>query len=527
LALVFLLVPSTAMGLTLPLLARALVALDPNFGTVLGRLYGWNTLGAVAGALLAETHLVAALGIRGSAYAAGSLNLIAAAGGWVAARSLAAGEGAATPERAPAPRWRGAGTWLGAAFLSGFALLALEVVWFRFLLLFVMGSSLSFAVMLAVVLSGIASGGLVASVWLRADPAGYRYAPLLALAAGLLCTASYAAFPAAAVPLEGVVVSGFRAVLGVSLPLMFPVSLLSGTFFTLAGAALHRGYPSAATATGVLTFANTTGAALGALAGGFLLLPLLGMEGSFFALTLLYGGIGLLVSRGVRLPRRLIWPVTGAFLLGAALFPFGAMVGRHLRTAAARWSGGEWRVVALREGVSETVLYVEELTHGKPRDLRLVTNSLSMSSTEFHIRRYMKLYVYLPVAIHPEPRRALLVSYGVGSTAKALTETRSLEEIDVVDISKDVLGTSSVVFPDPDENPLHDARVTVHVEDGRYFMRTTEKTFDLITGEPPPPQIANVVNLYTREYFALMRDRLREGGFVTYWLPLHSLSDRS
>ena len=150
-----------------------------------------------------------------------------------------------------------------------------------------------------------------------------------------------------------------------------------------------------------------------------------------------------------------------------------------------------------------------------------------MSSSAFNARRYMKLYVYLPVAVHPNPRNALLISYGVGSTAKALSDTESFEKIDIVDISRDVLEMNSVVFPDPAELPLNDPRVRVHIEDGRYFLQTTNETYDLITGEPPPPMMAKVVNLYTREYFQVVRERLNEGGFVTYWLPLHSLSDGS
>ncbi len=88
LAFVVLLIPSTAMGLTLPLLTEALVAADPNFGRALGRLYGWNTLGAVLGAVVAETHLVGALGIHGSGLAAGSLNLLAALSAGFIYRSL-------------------------------------------------------------------------------------------------------------------------------------------------------------------------------------------------------------------------------------------------------------------------------------------------------------------------------------------------------------------------------------------------------------------------------------------------------
>jgi len=107
LALILLLVPSTAMGVTLPLLTKALTPGDAGFGTALGRLYGWNTLGALVGVVGTETLLLGALGVRGAALAAGALNLAAAGvAAWIARRrafpSLA-------PAHAPVPRWRRAG----------------------------------------------------------------------------------------------------------------------------------------------------------------------------------------------------------------------------------------------------------------------------------------------------------------------------------------------------------------------------------------------------------------------------------
>src|SRR5512134_3772332 len=85
---VLLLVPSCAMGATLPLLAGALAAEDPNFGRVLGRLYGWNTLGAVVGTLAADLFLIEAVGVRGTSLVAGGLNLVAAAGASLVSRRL-------------------------------------------------------------------------------------------------------------------------------------------------------------------------------------------------------------------------------------------------------------------------------------------------------------------------------------------------------------------------------------------------------------------------------------------------------
>ena len=83
-----------------------------------------------------------------------------------------------------------------------------------------------------------------------------------------------------------------------------------------------------------------------------------------------------------------------------------------------------------------------------------------MSSSDLFSRRYMKAFVYWPIAIHPEPRSALLISYGVGSTARALTDTRELETIDVVDVSRDILEMSRLVFPEPGTYPLDDPRVS-------------------------------------------------------------------
>jgi hypothetical protein len=134
----------------------------------------------------------------------------------------------------------------------------------------------------------------------------------------------------------------------------------------------------------------------------------------------------------------------------------------------------------------------------------------------------MKLFVWWPVAVHPRPRSALLISFGVGSPAEALVDTRELTRIDVVDVSRDILELAEVVHPDG-RNPLRDPRVRVHVEDGRHFLQTRAERYDLITGEPPPPKAAGIVNLYTREYFELLRSRLAEGGIATYWLPVHTL----
>jgi spermidine synthase len=143
-----------------------------------------------------------------------------------------------------------------------------------------------------------------------------------------------------------------------------------------------------------------------------------------------------------------------------------------------------------------------------------------MSGTAISAQRYMRDFVYLPMLLHKGPlRRVLVVCYGVGVTAGAATDLRSVESIDIVELSRDIVAMSDFIYP-ADRHPLHDPRVHLHLEDGRFFLAATTDRFDLITGEPPPPRTPGAVNIYTRDYFRLIYDRLAEGGMTTYWLPV-------
>jgi len=535
-AFVLLVIPSTAMGLTLPLLTRTLTGASVTFGQALGQLYGWNTIGAVVGAIAAEAGLIVHLGIQRTALVAASLNVFAAMGAVSLERArLGSGERPRSPANSHGRKEGGLPTdavrilesrWFVVAALSGGALLALEVVWFRFLSIYVITGSLAFALMLAIVLAGIALGGLVGASWLRRDPSAHRFTGAVLFAAGAVTVASYASSHDVVELGRLYVVRRPLPLLELGVPLMLPTSILSGLVFTLTGSALRDAGGQDASAAGRLTLFNTAGAALGSLVAGFVLLPSLGMERSLFAIALVYGVVGS-VAAASRSPTRASLAVGAVFVASVVFFPLGSMRRDHFINPIERWSPDRGADVQLREGLTETSIYVEKRFAGHTRSHRLVTNSITMAANDVRNRRYMKLFVYLPVAVHPAPKSALLISFGVGGTAKALTDTRELDRIDVVDLSRDILEMSRVIYPDPLENPLHDPRVHAHVEDGRFFLQATDRRFDIITAEPPPPALAGVVDLYSEEYFRLVRDRLNEGGITSYWLPTHSMAENN
>jgi predicted membrane-bound spermidine synthase len=529
-----LMLPATAMGATLPIVVKEMTRWDRSFGSVLGRLYGWNTLGAVAGAVAGEAVLIAALGVRGTALFAAGCNLLAAGCALVLARRAATspledGSVPVAPPRRVALSSR-AMTCCAAAFFSGAILLAFEVVWFRFLHLFVHGGSLAFALMLATVLAGIGLGGVTGGLWLRRDPRADRHATAVALVAGAVAAATYGLFRFAVEPHGAPYVSEVRGVLYFAAVLTLPTSFLSGLLFTQTGAMLQRIVGPEARSAGLLTLSNTAGAGLGPLVAGFVLLPTLGMERSFFLLGASYASVALLLF-AARTPRpSFLRPATGwiaaiLFVVALITFPFGLLQDLYIPMTVRRVTEGvPMQVVAFREGRSETLTYLRSDFLGEPLAYKLVTDGFSMAGTFLGARRYMKLFVYWPLALGSAPQQALLISYGTGSTAKALVETPSLERIDVVDISREIFEMSDVVHSDPQRNPLNDERVRVHIEDGRYFLRRTEQRYGLITGEPPPPKMGGVVYLYTSEYFSLIHDRLEPGGLCTYWLPVVNLT---
>jgi spermidine synthase len=298
LAFVLLLVPATAMGATLPVMVGALRARDPSFGGALGRLYGWNTLGAVVGALTGELVAIEHLGLYGSSFLAGGCNLLAALGALAVAERFPA---AAALEPSPArARTDAAGRrLLAATFGAGGLLLALEVVWFRFLHLTVHSGSAAFAWMLAVVLAGIALGGMAGGRWLRHRAEAWRQAPAVALAAGIATVVGYAGFHLSTRPVAGLAQSSPLAIAWMAAVLTLPVAALSGVLFPLLGAALARHVAPETRVAGLLTLANTLGCALGSLLGGFVLLPVLGMEYAFFGVALAYAGVAW-AARGER-----------------------------------------------------------------------------------------------------------------------------------------------------------------------------------------------------------------------------------
>jgi spermidine synthase len=527
-----LLIPTTAMGLTLPVLLGDPLLRHQEFGRGMGFLYGANTLGAMAGALLGEIYLVEKFGLLGTAWTAAGVGGAAAAIAWVFAQAKPA-----RIEKAP-PRFRlrlSLGTnppWklLFVSMGSGAALLGLEVIWVRFLRLYVASTSIAFSVMLAVVLAGIGFGSIGAGLVPERLLPRRRLLPLLLILAASATLLCYLLFPVPAQPPNIPTFDrAFALQVGLlSLALMFPVAFLSGALLPAIASCVQSELANWTNSTGLTILFNTIGAACGPLLAGFILLPWFGFQSSLIFCAAVYAGLALLTSQkqnwSLRKPSGITMvSLSAAFVLILVFFPYHRDES-HFANARRLYEVDGSVLDKKIEGTADTYQLLRRDLFGQPYYYRLVTNSYSMSGTVPRSQRYMRMFAYLPLTLRPESENALLICYGVGVTADAFTRDTHLRHLDIVDISKEVFDLADSYVGAGYSNPLRDPRVTTFVQDGRFFLQASPTSYDIITGEPPPLKTAGAVNLYTEQFFSLMKGRLKDGGIASFWLPIYQVT---
>jgi spermidine synthase len=499
-----LLLPSIAMGMTIPALAKA-VQSDTRG---LQRLYAANTGGAVIGIALCVFVLIPQLGMQRTSLVIFVVNIsVGAFALYLSARHkvLAATAPAASLEPQPRlPR-----SLLGVAFLTGYVTLALEVSWFRSLRAAFYATTETFAVILAAFLLALAMGAAFSHRVIsrtRAD-----VAPLLTLAgAAVLCATPFIDSMDHWSSMSGDSIWGFHfRRYGQALSIMgVPVFLLGVIFPELLRR--HRSSYEA----GVLLSINTTGAVMGSLSAGWVLLPLMGStHTSWFSGALLcISGVLLAVQRGERFTLA---------LLGLA----GVIAAWHWNEGSAqtRVHGFGFRdfgqVLFVAEEPEATVWVTKELRSGAKK---LIIDGFEASGEGLISEHYMRWMGHLPALATPGRTRGLVICFGTGQTANAARK-HGIRRLDIADISSSVFDAAPLF--ELNEGVLGDPRVRHYVMDGRALLRrSAAATYDFVTLEPMPPNFAGINNLYSKEFYELIRSRLRATGVVAQWIPFHLMS---
>jgi spermidine synthase len=519
-----LLAPTVLMGGTLPVLVRFVGRSERRFGRDLGTLYGVNLAGAALGSLAAAFVLIPPMGLHGATLVAVAVNLAIGllALVWSASRRRPAPVAAAAPPDATLPVEPGPALpralLFTTVFVSGFASLGYEVLWTRVLLFSFSSTVQAFALILATFLTGLALGSvLFAALDRRVDRAralalAQSLAGLLALLlvpASLRATDIMKAFTVGARSGEEAVVGAMALVAG--LVILAPATLM-GFVFPMASRLLTNDLGRAGQGIGSAYTVNTIGGLLGSLLTGFAMIPLLGLKGSLMALAAVQVAMGWMILSGSG--RAATSRLRLAVASGLALLLCFAAAGSLLRGPNPFDDVRPEDIIEHRDGISASVSVVRNPHGGK--SLRIDGFEAAAADPR---GAYMGMMTHIPMLLHPDPRRLLVICFGTGTTAGAgllYPETR----IDVVDINRNVFEVAQH-FRDVNRGVAGDPRVRLIVDDGRNYLQTTRDRYDVITAEPMPPGFAGVTSLYSREYYQLARERLAPGGIIVQWLPFH------
>jgi spermidine synthase len=528
-ALAVLIVPTTLMGATLPLVIESAFVRDRAIATRIGLLYAANTSGAIGGALVAGFYLVSHVGVADSLRWAAATNVLIGVLALALSYRQRSRPGVAVAETLDGPSAmrpaelsrlsQRAVLWTFA--VSGFFSLAIEIVWFRMLVIFLRPTAYAFTIMLAAVLAGIAIGSAIATPLLR------RRAPWLAiltvtqLAIAVTAVLSFNALvylQAASTRAEPLLVAlgfdpYFARIVMAGVLAMLPTTLLLGFAFPIGLSLFTAHRRDHARGVGAFYSLNVIGAIGGAVASGFLILPTLGSRGSLMALS----ALALASSAMLALTQWRTRPNFAGFVLvaGPVAFVMSALnAADPFAIADAELHRGE-RVLWREEGVQTTVAVHQRGGSQPMRILYLdgMHQSDDAPSTIFVHHRIGAL----PVLLHPNPRHALVVGLGGGATPGAVAQFPGVN-VDVVELSDAVVHGASF-FSHINFNVLQRPNVTLRVDDGRNYLLTTRKKYDVVTADLMLPRHAGAGALYAREYFELVRRALADGGVVLQWNP--------
>ena len=496
-------VPTAAMGATLPLLVRASGVGRSTGSGGIGLVYGINTAGAVAGSLATGFWLIRAIGVSGAIAVAAGLNLLAALVAGTFFRRAESIEGSATERVGRMPA--GAQRLLAIYGASGFASLGFEVLWVRKYVLLLDHTIYTFSLVLGLYLAGLALGSLVGT------RLGDRVADRVTLLAGgfatlgLVVAATSHAYVKMPRWLGLPVVDVPRAGMAIALAMALPTFLLGAIFPLVSRRLIDLGLPPGR-AVARTAVSNTLGCVVGTVATGFMLLPVLGTRGTEMLLTSIFalcavaalaGGGGAPALRAAVMMVALLGTATAAT---APSQPLAAVVGyRSIE-----------RVVWSREGAHGVATI--GLDPARVATLRL--NGMS-EGNPFSPGNAANLFSHLPALLVPNPGRAFVVGLGSGNTSSAFLAHPGLS-VTIAELAPEIRAGARMMLPE--RGSLFDSpRAAVVEADARQLLALRTGSYDIIlSGTRPFVYMGG--NLYSQDYWRLCRDRLAQDGLHSQWI---------
>ncbi len=575
-AFIVLIGPTTLMGGTLPVLSHLISTRAKTAGSHLSFLYGFNTLGAVAGVTAAGFVLLPNHSVGTTLAIAVLINVVVGTLAiFLQNRVQEVLEEADLEEEATIDtETSDAGSAekpenlfslklvLWGIGVSGFCALGYEVLWTRILSIVIGASVYGFALILMAFLAGIGLGSAAYGLLLRISDAICKAAksyPIRSVIAfglvqviiglsALIVTLHIRDLPAHSVFLHDFFqsinfkIGHFRtrqlANFILAFSFVFVPAFFMGVAFPLAGK-IHSQYKRiVGRAVGEILAYNTIGAILGSALSGFVLIYLFGIQRSLQMLVLVNIGFGLFVMVSVWGRKILNWAVAGAVTIVILVLAFNPGIWQIWdKKFYAIYQSNIPELYSTPEKIREAmgnndVLYSAEGVQAIVSSIRagesqyFITNGRVEASNRNKDVQLQYALGHLPMLLNKNPKKVFVLGTGSGMTLGATSVHPSVEQITLAEIEPKVLGVART-FGIYNHYIMDNPKVKIVFNDGRNFLMTTKEKFDVITADPIHPWFSGAGYLYTAEYFKLAAQHLNPGGIASQWLPIYELTDEN
>jgi spermidine synthase len=483
------------MGATIPVGMLAIEGMFPKDSSrSFSYLYTANVAGAVVGTVL-PLALIELLGFRGTLRVGAACNGLIAVLALVASKSGLRKRVAEALQTAakPAATAAAGGSLLTLLFTTGLTSMGMEVVWVREFTPYLGTVVYAFASILACYLFATYVGSFLYRRW---STRGVQESPVLWTLLGF-----FALLPLLMARPNLALSPGFRLLLGIA-----PFTGLLGFLTPMLVDRWAGGDPAQA---GKAYSVNVLGCILGPLLAGFGLLPWMSERWALVLLSLPWLIIGV---RGVRVRNQSGLP-SGFVERAASYLLLPLALGLFLASKDYQRQYGKSSMV-LRDSTATVI------AAGTGMKKMLLVNGYGMTS----LTPITKMMAHLPLAfLDRPPQDALVVCFGMGTTF------RSLRSWGIPVTAVELVPSVPRLFPyfHSDAPAILSSPLShVVIDDGRRYLERTSQQYDVITIDPPPPvEAAGSSLLYSEDFYAVVRQRLRPGGILQQWIPYGDAED--
>lgn len=568
--LLLLLLPTSLMGVTLPVLCRFYVTHLDHLGTRTGRLYGVNTFGAALGCVLCGFVLISRLGVWGTLLVAVLINFFIGAScllvstrraGFLVLEVVPSRRGeTGCKSKSPAAFYDAKTAWALRMFaVSGCSAMAYQVFWTRLLGLLLGPTTYSFTLVVSTFIIGLAAGSILFGRLADRTRNVFLMLALTQILAAVFALA-VSQFLGNSQFFFSKLISTFQESFGtmtaVQSVTLFAVLLgptvFLGASFPLVTRIYARSLPLLGGTIGTAYAINTVGAIVGSFVAGFILIPVVGKENGLRLVIALQFVIALAALIRVGLEPRMksvLWVAgTSMTVLGALLLSHYPSWDRNVLSRGwyrnfrdiqndldrATWLDALFRGPAFlareRKGL-EVVFYgdgiggfttVEKETTSLGIDEYALYNSGKPDASSHGDRSTQTLSGHLPLLFHPNPEKVMVLGLASGMTPGEVLH-HPVKQLDVLEINEQVVEACRLFFTPWNNGCLSNPRVRLIVQDGRNHLALTREKYDVIISEPSNPWMSGLANLYTLDFFRLVRARLKDGGIFAQWIQSYEM----